>query len=317
MAEKTLLFPDVDLNATDAMFLDALGAESERLLNRHDDSPREFFPSDVIDQMEEAIRLGDKPGALVSPEEAIAEEVKSSLYVNYITEEGLPYYTSAIDRNLPKKHPFRDWLNTWTAEEGRHGPSIVNFLHFSRQFDMHVLERARMAMMKRPDTPQPDSFVEGIIYPAFQEPATEVSHRNTMRLLPRAHKIGKNMLANVIGDEVKHGLFYRGITASALEYKPSLVMVGIARQINGFAMPGKSIPGFKEHKETIRKAGIFGPVQLKAIYDEMLTEKWNIWNISGLDENGEKARDFLAEYLRKMGKAIEWAAQKQASKAAV
>ena len=183
-------------------------------------------------------------------------------------------------------------------------------MHQTKQFNMHEIEDSRMQSMKHPDTPQFRSFIEGLVYPAFQEPATEISHRNTMKLIPAQYKVGRTALARVIGDEAKHGKFYRDMTGFALEVDPNMALIGIARQIKSFAMPGKGIPGFNSHKEIISKAGIFGPIQLKAIYDEVLTKEWHIWDIENLDSSGEKARDFIDNYLNKMAKAIEWANRK-------
>ena len=183
--------------------------------------------------------------------------------------------------------------------------------------DMRMLERARMAMMAHPDTPQPASFIEGIVYPAFQEPATEVSHRNTMQRLPVGlHKIGRQALAAVSGDEKKHALFYTELTTSALQVDASSTIIAIARQVRDFAMPGKSIPGFKEHAEIIERAGIFGAPQLLAIYEERIDDTWDIWNRSGLSDDAERARDYLKNYLSKMHRVIEWAARKREEKPA-
>lgn len=298
--KNKISLPEIDLSTTDAMFLDELSTEAEKLLNRHEASPREFFPDDITDQMVEALR----DGSFVPEEAPLSDAVKSSLYINYLTEEGLPYYTSALDRRLPLQHAFRDWLHTWTSDEGRHAPAIKNYMHFSRQFDMHTLERARVAMMKFPNTPQPASFIEGNIYPAFQEPATKISHRNTMLHLPKTHKIGKKALAFVIGDEAKHEDFYSDMTAAALKVSPSITLLGIAYQIRGFAMPGKSIPEFTHHKKVIEDADIFGLSQLKAIYDEKLTKSWDIWNVEGLDETGEKALQYIHGYIEQMGRLL-------------
>lgn len=306
MANKIVL-PEIDLGTQDTMFLEALEADAERLLNRHEASPREFFPDDVSDQMVQAIQ----DGSFVPEEAPLPSAVKSSLIVNLLTEEGLPYYTSALDRRLPPSHVFRDWLHTWTSDEGRHAPAIRNYMNFTRQFNMRDVERARVAMMKFPETPQPPSFVESNIYPAFQEPATRISHRNTMLQLPKAHRIGKKALGFVIGDEAKHEDFYTDMTEAALKVSPSLTLLGIAYQIKGFAMPGKSIPQFAHHKAVIEEADIFGMSQLKEIYDEKLTDTWNIWQISGLDETGEKAREYIKGYLDQMGRLIMKAAQRR------
>jgi acyl-[acyl-carrier-protein] desaturase len=307
MAEKLIL---QDLSPSNEMFLSDLSTTIERLYNRHLEYPREFFPTDIADDMDEAILLGN-----FIPEEApLSEAVKASLYVNYITEEGLPHYTSTLSRSIPKKHYIRDWVNQWTAEEGRHAPAISHYLRRTKQVDMHLLERARMAMVAHPDTPQPGSFVEALVYPAFQEPATEISHRNTMHLLPQAHKIGKRALGFVVGDEVKHGNFYVDLVSAAIELQPSFTIIAIAQQVKAFVMPGKSMPGFDEYKSVIEKAGIFGAPQLKKIYDELISEKWNIWDKTNLSAEANRARDFLADYLRRMDMMITWAAKKQEHK---
>ncbi len=301
-----------ELGESNKKFFGELSGEIERLYHRHTEKPREFFPEDFVDEMDEAVRTGD----FIPEDSPIQDEVISSLYVNLLTEEGLPYYTTVLDKDIPKKHPFKDWLHQWTAEEGRHAPTIRGWLHRTRQIDMQMVERSRMAMMINPDTPQPESFIEGIVYPAFQEPATEISHRNTMRLLPATHRIGKKALGFVVGDEVKHGDFYNDLTNYALQVDPSRTVIAIARQVKGFAMPGKSIPGFDEHKKTIENAGIFGAVQLKKIYDDLITEKWKLWEKDGLNPQAEAARDYLRKYLDKMGNAIRWTQEKRAEKVA-
>ncbi len=297
MAEKLDL---PSLSFSDEMFLGELAPEIDRLHNEHVTTKKEFYPYDFADEMDEAIRVGD-----FVPEEApLPPELIDCLIVNLLTEEGLPQYTSTLLRGLPRKHAFRDWINRWTAEEGRHAPAIANWLHRTRQVNMHELERSRMAMMINPDTPQPESFIEGIVYPSIQEPATEISHRNAQRRLPASHKIGKRAIGSVVGDEVKHGIFYRELTISALHINPSLVVVGIARQIRDFAMPGKSIPGFEEKKKVIEESGFFGLSQLKEILDDLIHNRWKIDKVEGLDEQGEKAREFIFQRLGLMGKVL-------------
>ncbi len=298
MAERNT-FPD--LSESDEMFLSELSGEIERLADRHNDSPRIFVPSEIDDEIEQAIR----DGAYHPEDEDIEPAVLDALIVNLLTEDGLPYYTSTLEHKSPKGHPFRDWVHQWTAEEGRHSPSIYAFIRRSRQIDMRLLEAARMQTLANPDTPQPESFIEGTVYPAIQEPATEISHRNTVSRLPSTHrKMGRKAISPVVGDEVKHGIFYGELSEKALEFQPSLTVIAIAKQIKGFAMPGKGIPGFRDRAEAIEQADIFGLKQLKQIYDELLATRWPIDKLPNLTPEAEQARDLIFKKLGTMAKIL-------------
>lgn len=300
MAEKLIL---PELGDSDEMFLHELSSRIGELASAHIASEKEFFPRDFEDEIDQAV--ADKTLDLSDEEAQIPEAVKDALFVNLLTEEGLPYYTSTIQSRIPLGHPIREWSHLWTADEGRHGPTISGFLYKTRQFSMRELERARMAMMRKPQTPQPGSFVESLIYPAIQEPATEISHRNTMKFLPKVHKIGRKALGFVVGDEVRHGKFYREASSAAMEVEPSLTVIGIARQVRDFAMPGLSIPGFKDRADAIEKADIFGLKQLRQIYEDLIVERLGVFRLENLTAAAEQAREDIARRLRLMDKKLE------------
>lgn len=295
MAEK-ILIPDVDLAATNEMFFSELEDTTSTLLNRHLNTSRKFYPSDFV------YSLSEEDASDPNNELPIAAKV--SLLVNLVTEEGLPYYTSALENPIPKDHPFQYWLWKWTAEEGRHGPTIANYMTSTGQINMHLVEDARMAMMSKPDTPRPSSAIEGIVYPALQERATRISHSNTMLLLPRGHKIGKKAFGYVVGDEGRHEDFYTNLTTAALEINPSYTIIALAKQVKGFAMPGKSIPGFADYADIIDDAHIFGGQEMLGIYDTLITGVWDIWNKTGLTSDAEKARDYIRKYMDRMPELI-------------
>lgn len=300
MAEKFTL-PELD--NSDEMFLSELSSRIGQLANEHLGSEKEYFPYDFVDDIDQAVADGSLD--LDADDAQIDDASKQALFVNLLTEEGLPEYTSTIQRRIPKKHPLLEWSHFWTADEGRHGPTISGFLHKTKQFSMQELERARMAMMRYPDTPQPGSIIESFIYPAIQEPATEIAHRNTMRRLPKAHKIGKRALGFVIGDEVRHGKFYREAAIAALEVNPSLVVIALARQIRDFSMPGKSIPGFIERSKRIDAAGIFGYKHIRQIFEDLTVNQLNIFNLENLTSDAEKAREVIAKRFHQMDIALK------------
>lgn len=291
-----------ELHHSDEMFLSELEQDAACLLDRHESSPRFFVPAEIDDALVDAIKKGD----YTPHTEIIPPAVLNALIVNVLTEDGLPYYTSTLIGKAPKGHPFREWVHRWTAEEGRHSPAIMAFIHRTGQIDMTELENARMATNSNPDTPQPESFVEGLVYTAIQEPATEVSHRNTVKQLPDGHrKFGSKAISPVIGDEVKHGNFYGDMSEAALRANPSLTIIGIARQIKTFGMPGQAIPDFEERAKTIAAAGIFGPKQLKQIYDKLFAERWPIWDLPNLTPEAERAREIIAKKLGQLTLLIQ------------
>lgn len=300
MAEKLIL---PELHPSDELFLHELSGRIGELASAHIDSEKEFIPRDFEDEIDQAVADGELD--LSDEKTQIPDAVKDALFINLLTEEGLPYYTSTIQSQIPLGHPIREWSHLWTADEGRHGPTISGFLHKTKQFSMRELERARMAMMRKPETPQPESFVESLIYPAIQEPATEISHRNTMKYLPKAHKIGRKALGFVVGDEIRHGKFYREATAAAIEINPSLTVIGIARQIRDFAMPGKSIPGFKDRAKAIEAADIFGLKQLRQIYEDLVVERLGVLQLENLTHAAEQAREDIVRRFLLMDKKLE------------
>jgi acyl-[acyl-carrier-protein] desaturase len=98
-----------------------------------------------------------------------------------------------------------------------------------------------MATMQQGWTP--DKTALGLMaYAAFQELATQFSHRNTGRYSddPVAVKI----MLRVAADENLHMMFYRDIVAAALQADLSAVVQAITQEVIGFDIPGVGIQGF-------------------------------------------------------------------------
>ena len=93
--------------------------------------------------------------------------------------------------------------------------------------------------------PEPDTAADGLVYVALQELATRIAHRNTGRLL--GDSAGYDVMMRVAADENLHHLFYRDLTAAAIELDPSRLVQAIERQVVEFEMPGAGIPGFAAH----------------------------------------------------------------------
>src|SRR4051812_30141103 len=267
----------------------------ERLFDRHLATTKEWFPHQHIpygrgrdvaaDEVwsEESADLG---GA------SIDDAVRSSLIVNLLTEDNLPYYFRTIERVLGADGPWGAWSKRWTAEEMRHSMVIYGYLMVTRAVDPVALERSRMHQVSTGQVPEPTDPVDVLAYVALQELATRIAHRNTGRLL--GDGAGYDVMMRVAADENLHHLFYRDLTQAAIDLDPSAAVRSIERQVVGFEMPGAGIPGFATHAAAISRAGIY---DLAIHHDQILVpvvlRQWNVEGLTGLDADAERARDRL------------------------
>jgi len=291
-----------------------IGPDVERLYNRHLEAPRLWYPHEQID-WGKGQSFTERPW---DPSDyPIADGVRSSIYVNLLTEDNLPYYTSTLLAHAPKGHPIRDWNHQWTMEENRHSMVMRDWVHITRCIDPTLLEDGRRVQMSTGEVPQPESFADLICYVAFQERATQIAHRNTGAHLPKDDKMGRNVLALVAGDETKHYLFYRDLALAAFAIDPSAMMIAAAKQVTNFAMPGTGIPSFTRHAVRIAREGIYGLTQfLKDVLTPVL-ELWDVSHLADLSEEAEKARLELDNVVSKIAETVERMTEKAAATAAL
>ncbi len=305
MAIKRLPNSRIDL-------LTEIAPDVERLYNRHLEAPRLWFPHEQID-WGQGENFNTRPWS--ETDYPLPAGVRSSIYVNLLTEDNLPYYTHSLLAHAPKGHPIRDWNHQWTMEENRHAMVMRDWVHISRCIDPTLLEEGRRVQMGKGEVPEPESIAELISYVSFQERATQIAHRNTGAHLPKDDKIGRNVLALVAGDETKHYLFYRDLALAAFAIDPSTMMIAVAKQVSSFAMPGTGIPSFTRHAVRIAKEGIYGLGQyLKDVLDPVLG-LWDVHHLAGLSEEAERARLDLDAVVAKITETVERMSQKAAGHA--
>jgi acyl-[acyl-carrier-protein] desaturase len=289
--------------------LSEIAPDVERLYNRHLEAPRLWFPHEQID-WGQGENFADRPWS--RDDYPLSEGVRSSIYVNLLTEDNLPYYTNTLLAHAPKGHPILDWNHQWTMEENRHSMVIRDWVHISRCIDPTLLEEGRRVQMHKGEVPNPETMADLVTYVSFQERATQIAHRNTGAKLPKDDKMGRNVLALVAGDETKHYLFYRDLALAAFAIDPSTMMIAAAKQVRDFAMPGTGIPSFTRHAVRIAREGIYGLGQfLKDVLDPVLS-LWDVDHLAGLSSEAEKSRQELSEFMAKMTEAVERMAQKAA-----
>jgi acyl-[acyl-carrier-protein] desaturase len=273
----------------------------EANLNRHLATAKEWFPHEYVPWSEGSNFDGPLGGQAWATEQSrLSEVARTSLVVNLLTEDNLPSYHHEIATLFGRDGAWGTWVHRWTAEEGRHGIAIRDYLLATRAVDPVALERARMTHMSSGFTNaySDKSALHGIAYVSFQELATRVSHRNTGRI--SGDPICDQLLAKVAADENLHMLFYRNVLAAAFEIAPDEAMRAVTDVVTTFQMPGHGIENFARKSVQIAMAGIY---DLRIHHDEVVTpvlRNVRVLETEGLSGDGEKARDELVAFLSEL-----------------
>ena len=298
---------------SDHGLLAELESRVEELLNRHLQQAKEWFPHTLVPWS----RGEDYPDDYEwSPQDTnLTPEARSALFVNVLTEDNLPYYFRDIERMFGRDGAWGEWVRRWTAEEGRHGQVIHEYLAVTRSLDPVALERARMAQVQAGQVPEPPNALEGMAYVAIQELATRISHFNTGRYMD--DPAGSAIMRRVSFDENLHFLFYRDAMSAAMEIDPSGAVLAIAKQVEGFLMPGVGITDFSAHARTIAKAGIYDlAIHHDQILQPVVVRDWGVPELSGLSGEAEEARERLMSVIERTGKLGQRMTERRAERQA-
>ncbi len=274
-----------------AQLLAELEPTVEANLNRHLEVAQEWMPHEYVpwSQGRDFFELGGEPWTVEQSQ--LSPIARTALEVNLLTEDNLPSYHREVERAFGRDSAWGTWVNRWTAEEGRHAFCIRDYLLVTRGVDPDELERARMSTMETGYDSGDKPLLNVCAYVSFQELATRVSHRNTGRYTEEP--IAEKLLTRVAKDENLHMIFYRNIVQAALEITPSQTMRAITDEVVSFQMPGAIIPGFGRKAVQMAMAGIY---DLRIHHDDIvapLLRQWGVYELEGLDEDGEKAREEL------------------------
>ncbi|HEX8972969.1 acyl-ACP desaturase [Oryzihumus sp.] len=266
-------------------------------LNRHTKVAKEWFPHDYVPWSEGRNFDGLMGGEAWSEDDAdIPDVARSALIVNLLTEDNLPSYHHEIALIFGRDDAWGDWVHRWTAEEGRHGIAMRDFMLVKRLVDPVALERFRMQHMSQGyESAHSGELLHSLAYVSFQELATRVSHRNTGKFTE--DPMAEQLLARIAADENLHMIFYRNLLDSALQVAPDQTMQAILEVVKGFQMPGTEIPGFQRKAVEMAVAGIYDLRQHRDDVVMPVLRFWKVFELEGLSAEGEKARTELAEFM--------------------
>ncbi len=266
-------------------------------LERHLKAAKEWFPHEYVPWSEGRTYDGLLGGEPWRPEDSqVSDVARSALVVNLLTEDNLPSYHHEIATLFGRDAAWGEWVHRWTAEEGRHGIAIRDYLLVTRAVDPVMLEQARMQHMSNGyQSAHDQDLLRSIAYVSFQELATRVSHRNTGRVTQ--DPVADQLLARIATDENLHMVFYRNLMQAALQVSPDQTMRAIAEVVTSFEMPGANIEGFQRKAVEIALAGVY---DLRQHRDDVLMpvlRYWKVFDVEGLGPQGEEARTELAAFL--------------------
>lgn len=224
-----------------------------------------------------------------------------------ITEEALPTYESwlmsveGVDQN--GKNGWSKWIRGWTAEENRHGDLLNKYLYLSGRVNMREMEISTQHLIA-------DGFDIGtghdpyrnFVYTSFQELATNISHR---RVASMSKQAGNQRLAKICGiiaaDEARHANAYIDFINRIFELDTSQVMLAFEDMMRKkIVMPahflretGDNIGELFTHfSDAAQRIMVYTTQDYIDILESLLKE-WKIEQRTGLNDSGEKARDYL------------------------
>ncbi len=238
--------------------------------------------------------------------EGLSYDLLAVLVADTITEEALPTYetwlagVNGIDQHT--NNGWMKWLRGWTAEENRHGDVLNRYLYLCGRINMKEFEASTQFLIA-------DGFNNGagsdpyrnFVYTSFQEMATNISHR---RVATIAKQEGSNILSKLCGlvaaDEARHAKAYKTFVSKIFEIDSNEMMLAFEDMMRQkIAMPaqylremGDKINTFSNFSDAAQRIGVYTSLDYVDILKSLI-EEWEIDSIRGLNEQGEKARDYL------------------------
>jgi hypothetical protein len=290
--------PEFDQN-----FLGALAESAQNEMSRHRAERKEWNYHDTLTR-EKIAELAELPPIEVD------DAVRYIYLGNLAVEKGHAEYDRITSDVFEQNPVFREWKNTWVAEEEPHGDAMLQWAKISGMWDGQTMHNISQGYIKHGSSLAFYDAATGLAYPAFQEIATRLTHKAVKDLLPPEAKEGKIILAKIIGDEERHERFYANMVRHGLHNGDTAIashqMRGVARALLGFRMPGMEddIPEAdrKRINSAYKTTGAFTIHKLvKTVLLPVIIGKgsfeWDIQNVEDLDYTGRLAQQRIIKFV--------------------
>jgi acyl-[acyl-carrier-protein] desaturase len=266
-------------------------------------------PSDLLPVMgSETWR--DEVESLRGEAARLTDEMIVVLAGNIVTEEALPSYLAAINRDHvggaagtsgTDSHAWARWSRQWTAEEKRHGDVTRTYLYLTGRANMKAVERTVQHLLRNGfDTNAEGDPYRGMGYAAFQEHATK---RAWSQLGQLAGNVGAPLLRRICGvvaaDEARHERVYVGLLREALRLDPVGALEALeATLCGGVIMPARSMTDGRDSQLFSRFAGVVHRIGVFTLSDyaeslAQLIETLGLSSLAGLAGEAERAREAI------------------------
>lgn len=236
-----------------------------------------------------------------------------------ITEEALPTYESWLlglkGVNQGVKNGWTDWVRRWTAEENRHGDILNRYLYLSGRVDMKQVEISTQHLIADGfDIGTANDPYRNFVYTSFQEMATYFSHKRTGAMAKAADNPHLAKMCTVIAsDELRHGKAYMAFVEKIFELDPNEMMLAFEDMMRKkIVMPahylretgGQISSAFVHFANSAQRLGVYTAKDYIAILESLLKE-WKIEDIRGLDDTGERAREYVLKLPKRLTRVVD------------
>jgi acyl-[acyl-carrier-protein] desaturase len=236
----------------------------------------------------------------------LSYDLLAVLVADTITEEALPTYETWLAGvqgiNQYENNGWMKWLRGWTAEENRHGDVLNRYLYLCGRINMREFEASTQFLIA-------DGFDNGaasdpyrnFIYTSFQELATNISHRRVASLAKQEGNVILSKLCGLVAaDEARHAKAYKTFVKKIFEIDTNEMMLAfedmmrkkIVMPAQCLRMLGEKVNTFSNFSDAAQRLGVYTSMDYIDILNSLIDE-WEIESLTGLKENGEKARDYV------------------------
>lgn len=236
-----------------------------------------------------------------------------------ITEEALPTYESWLmdveGVNQTEGNGWAKWVRHWTGEENRHGDLLNKYLYLSGRVNMKEIEITTQHLITDGfDIGTDTDPYKNFVYTSFQELATYVSHNRVSQL---AKQFGDKKLSRlckmIAGDEMRHHNAYSEFVNRIFQVDPSEMMLAFQHMMKRkIVMPAHFLresgdklgAAFEHFSDSAQRIGVYTSADYVEILEKLI-DRWKIDAVTGLNDEAERARDFLMKLPARMTRIAE------------